>query len=57
MPYKIVRTGKGKFSVRNIETGDAKSEGTSLTRARKQKRLLDAVDHGWKPTKSNKKGK
>ena len=46
-PVKISKVGKG-YSVRT--PGGVKSKGTTKVKAEKQKRLLNAVEHGWKPT-------
>ena len=54
MPVTVTKTdGKYKVSTPN----GVKSKGSSLKNAMAQKRLLNAVDHGWKPTgqKSNLK--
>lgn len=49
MPATIKKVGKGKFQVETPNSIHAK--GTTLEKAKKQKRLLQAIDHGWKPTK------
>ena len=49
MPATIKKVGKGKFQVKTPNMVHAK--GTTLEKAEKQKRLLQAIDHGWKPTK------
>lgn len=48
MPAVIEKVGKGKFQVKTPNMVHAK--GTTLENAKKQKRLLQAVEHGWKPT-------
>ena len=49
MPYKIRKTKEGKYKVVTKTTG--KSHGaTTKDKAKKQERLLRAVEHGWKPT-------
>jgi hypothetical protein len=49
MPVKIKDIpGPG---VRVSTPGGVKSKRTSMAKAKKQRRLLNAVDHGWKPTK------
>jgi len=48
MPVTIKKTGK-KYQVSTPNEVHAK--GTSLKNAKKQERLLNAVEHGWKPTK------
>jgi len=49
MPATIKKVGKGKFQVETPNMVHAK--GTSLEKAKKQKRLLQAIDHGFVPTK------
>ena len=48
MPYKVKKIDG--YGVQNIETGKWKSRGTSLEKAKSQRRLLYGVEHGWKPT-------
>ncbi len=49
MPAKILTTATpGKYEVRTPNGIHAKS--TTKSKAKKQVRLLNAVDHGWKPT-------
>jgi len=49
MPVKITRLGRSnKYRVSTPNGVHAK--GTTLEKAEAQKRLIDAVDHGWKPT-------
>jgi hypothetical protein len=48
MPVKIRSVGKGKVQVRTPNGVKAKS--TTPAKAARQKRLLNAVEHGWKPT-------
>ena len=47
MPVSIKKTD-GKYQVRT--PGGVKSKGSTLRNAMAQKRLLNAVEHGWKPT-------
>lgn len=47
MPYKIVKV-KGGYRVRGLKT--IKAKRTTLAKAKRQKRLLYAVEHGWRPT-------
>lgn len=49
MPYSIRKTKNG-YGVLNTQTKKWKSKDTSKLKAEAQKRLLDGVDHGWKPT-------
>jgi len=52
MPVKITKT-KGGFKVST--PGGTKAKKTSKKKAEAQKRLLNAVEHGWKPTKKGKR--
>jgi len=49
MPVKIKSVGKGKVQVRT--PGGVKAKRTTPENAHAQKRLLDAIEHGWKPSK------
>jgi len=49
MPVKITRTKGGKCRVSTPKGVKAKS--TSCAKAKRQARLLRAVDHGWRPKK------
>ena len=55
MPVKITKTSKGKYRVSTPKGTHAK--GTTKKKAEAQKRLLNAVEHGWKPTGKKKKRK
>ena len=56
MPYQIRKTKGSKYRVTGPSGTHAK--GTTKKKAVAQKRLLQAVEHGFKPTgKSKKKGK
>lgn len=48
MPVKVRKLKSGKYKVST--PGGTKSKGTSKGKAESQKRLLNAVEHGWKPT-------
>ena len=49
MPAKIMTTAEpGVYKVRTPNMVHAK--GTTKEKALKQQRLLNAIDHGWKPT-------
>lgn len=50
MPVSIDKVG-GKYRVSTPH--GVKAKGTSLAKAKSQERLLNAVDHGWKPTHQN----
>ncbi len=55
MPVKITKTKEDKYRVTTPNAVHAK--GTTKAKAKAQERLLNAVEHGWKPTgkKSKKK--
>jgi len=54
MPVKVRKTTGGKYKVSTPSGVHAK--GTTRKKAMAQKRLLNAVEHGWRPTgKKNKK--
>jgi hypothetical protein len=48
MPVSI-RKGRGGYSVRT--PGGVKAKKTTKKKAEAQKRLLNAIEHGWKPSK------
>lgn len=48
MPVKLTKLKSGK--VRVSTPGGVKSKGTTMENAQKQKTLLNAVEHGFKPT-------
>lgn len=50
MPVKLTELKSGLFQVKTPNRVHAK--GTTLLNAKKQERLLNAIDHGWKPTKN-----
>jgi len=45
MPYKIIAQPKRKWDVVNERTGRITANNTTLTKAKKQIRLLYAVEH------------
>jgi len=53
MPVKIRKTKKGKYQV-STPSG-VKAKGTTKEKAESQERLLNAVEHGWKPTGKKRK--
>lgn len=53
MPVTLKKVKGGKVQVST--PGGVKAKATTKEKAKKQERLLNALDHGWKPTK--KKGK
>ena len=54
MPAKITKI-KGGYKVKTPNAVHAKN--TTKAKAEAQKRLLNAVDRGWKPTKAKSKAK
>jgi hypothetical protein len=48
MPYKTTKLKNGKVKV--TSPSGVKSKGSTPANAKRQVRLLHAVDHGWKPT-------
>jgi len=52
MPYKIRKKGN-KYRVTSPH--GVKAKGTTLRKAHKMVRLLNAVKHGWEPTKRNRR--
>lgn len=50
MPYLIKKVKDG-FSVLNKDTGKVYSKHTTKSNARKQVKLLIAIEHGFKPNK------
>ena len=51
MPYKIRKLpNKDLYRVTNTETKKIKAKATTLENAKRMVRLLNAVNHGWKPT-------
>jgi len=54
MPVKI-RKKKDSKRYTVSTPGGVKSKGTSLRNALAQKRLLDAIEHGFDPEKAKKK--
>jgi hypothetical protein len=56
MPYTIRKVrNKNCYQLKNSITGKVFSKCTSIESAKKQLRLLNAVEHGWKPNKSKTK--
>lgn len=52
MPVKIQKNPDGSFRVSTPH--GVKAKHTSAANAKKQKRLLNAVEHGFVPTKNKK---
>jgi hypothetical protein len=58
MPYVMRKVrNKNCYSVKNIETKKVHAKCATKEKAKKQIRLLNAIEHGWKPSKSPKKMK
>lgn len=53
MPVRIRQTASGKFRV-STPSG-VKAKATTKAKAEAQKRLIQGVEHGWKPTKRGSK--
>ena len=54
MPVKVTKSGSG---YRVSTPGGVKAKHTTKANAESQERLLNAVEHGWKPTGKARKGK
>jgi len=57
MPAKVrkISRGKNKGKYRVSTPNGVKARATTKKNAEKQARLLNAVDHGWKPSKRQNK--
>ena len=52
MPYTIRKLpNKDLYRVYNTTSKEIKAKGTTLDKAKKMVRLLNAIDHGFVPTK------
>ena len=49
LPYSVKKTD-GAYQVVDRETGKVYSRHTTRENAERQRRLLEGVRHGWKPT-------
>lgn len=49
MPVKVRKLPDGK--VRVSTPGGTRSKGTTPEKAERQRRLLEGIEHGWKPTR------
>jgi len=49
LPYKV-KEADGAYQVVDVETGKVYSNHTTKEKAESQRRLLEGVRHGWKPT-------
>jgi hypothetical protein len=54
LPYSVKKTN-GAYQVVDRETGKVHSRHTTKDKAERQRRLLEGVRHGWRPT-GKKKG-
>jgi phage gp16-like protein len=49
LPYSVRKTN-GSYQVVDRETGKVHSRHTTKEKAERQRRLLEGIRHGWKPT-------
>jgi hypothetical protein len=49
MPYKMIQKSARRYSVINSKTRKVHAKNTTLKNAKRQIRLLNAIDHGFKP--------
>ena len=49
MPYKLIKKSARRYSVINPITKKVHAKNTTLKKAQRQIRLLNAIDHGFKP--------
>jgi hypothetical protein len=59
MPVKLktITKGKNEGKVRVSTPGGVKSKATTPKNAKSQKRLIDAIEHGYEPKRKRKNGK
>jgi hypothetical protein len=50
LPYSVKKTDDGSYEVVDEETGKVHSRHTTKDKAERQRRLLEGIRHGWKPT-------
>lgn len=51
MPYEVRKVeGEDKWEVVNKDSGDVKAKHSTHEDAEKQVRLLEGLEHGWRPT-------
>lgn len=55
MPVKIAKNNMGGYKVST--PGGVKAKNTTKAKAEAQERLLNAIDHGFKPDKNKSKKK
>jgi hypothetical protein len=56
MPYSIIETKKGHYSVINSQTGKIHAKDTTLANAKAQIRLLYGVEKGALQPRAKKRG-
>ena len=49
MPYSVRKKGV-RYQVVNSQTGKVRSLHSTRANAERQRRLLEGIRHGWKPT-------
>ena len=58
MPYTIRKVRNMPcYTVKNSKTGEVHAKCSSKVNAQRQLRLLNALDHGWKPKKRSTRSK
>jgi len=55
LPYSVRKTN-GAYQVADRETGKVYSRHTTKDKAERQRRLLEGIRHGWKPTEKKSDG-
>jgi phage gp16-like protein len=55
LPYSVKKVD-GAYQVVDQETGKVHSRHTSKEKAERQRRLLEGIRHGWKPTGKKRDG-
>jgi hypothetical protein len=53
MPVRVTRTRAGRYRV--TTPGRVHARATTRGKARRQARLLRAIDHGWRPTRGRRR--
>jgi len=54
MPYRLKKVSGG-VAVVNKDTGQYRAKHTTMAKAKAQMRLLQGIEHGWRPTKKRKR--
>jgi hypothetical protein len=55
LPYSVRKADDG-YQVVDQETGQVYSRHTTAEKAERQRRLLEGIRHGWKPTGKKPEG-